>query len=87
MRQTKLPNSMEKSPSLEANRSSASQETPHISRNPKVRYRIHKGPPPVPIQSHTDLVHTSTSHFSKIHFNIIWQWDKTHFKKYCSEAL
>ena len=32
--------------------------------NPKVHYRIHKCPPPVP-------VHVHTSHFLKIHLNII----------------
>ena len=30
-----------------ANRFAATQEIPHISRNPKVHYRTHKHPPPV----------------------------------------
>jgi hypothetical protein len=42
---------MEQSPFWEANRSSASQEIPHVLWIPKVHYRTHKSPPPVPILS------------------------------------
>ena len=49
---------MGQSPSWEANRFSASQEIPCISLNPKVHYGIHRCPPPVPILSQLDPVHT-----------------------------
>jgi hypothetical protein len=45
-----LTNSLEHSISWEANRFSTSQEIPCIWWNSQVHYRIHKCPPPVPVQ-------------------------------------
>jgi len=53
-----LINSMEHSPSWENTQFSASQEIPRTLCNPKIHYRTHKCPTPVPILSHLDPVHT-----------------------------
>jgi len=63
---------MEQSHSWEANRFSASQEIPCTLWNPKVHYRIHKYRPSFPILNHIDPDHTPSSHFLKIHLNIIY---------------
>jgi len=39
--------------------------------NQKIHYRSQKCPPFVPITSYLDPIHTPTSHFLKIHLNII----------------
>ena len=66
--------SMVQSPCGEANWFAASQEIPHISWNPKVHYRTHKRPPPVPILDLANPVHIPTSHLLEIHPNIIKQY-------------
>ena len=62
--------SMVQSPSWEANWFEVSQEIPHILWNPKVHYRTHKRPPPVPILGQPNPVHIPTSHLLEIHPNI-----------------
>ena len=61
---------MVQSPSSAADWLAASQETPRISRNPKVHYRTQKRTPPVPILGQPDPVHMPTSHLLEIHPNI-----------------
>ena len=63
--------SMVQSPSWETNRFAASQEIPHILRNPKVHYCTHKRPPPFSILGQPNPVHIPTSHLLEIHPNII----------------
>ena len=62
---------MVQSPSWEAKWFAASQEIPRILWNPKVHYRIHKLPPPVPILGWPNPVHIPTTHLLEIHPNII----------------
>ena len=63
--------SMVQSPSWGANWFAASQEITRILWNPKVRYRTHKRPPPVPILGQSNSVHIPTSNLLEIHPNII----------------
>jgi len=83
-----LTHSTVQSPSWVANWFAAGQEIPRISRNPKVRYRTHKRPPPVSILGHPIPVHIPTSHLLEMCPNIIhpstprspqWSLSVTHY--------
>jgi hypothetical protein len=51
---------------------SLKKSPPHVLWNPEFHYSVHKSPPLGPILSQMHIVRTIPSHFSKIHFNIIF---------------
>ena len=69
--------SIEQSPWV-ANRFSAGQEIHCILWILKVHYHIDKSPPPFPILSQINSLHSLPSHFLKIRLNIIFPCTKSH---------
>jgi hypothetical protein len=57
--------------SREAANFAAIQELPGILQNPKVHYRVHNSPPPVPILTQINPAYTTSCDLSKIHLNVI----------------
>ena len=91
-----LPYSMEQIRPWEPNQFSASQEIPRILWKLKFYYCIHNCPPSLPILSQLHIVYTPTSHFLKIHLNIIlpstpgstkWLWTFRNKIRFYGEAL
>jgi len=74
-----LTNSVEYSPSREANSPLASQEIPRLSWNPMVHYHVHRSPQLVPVLSQMSQVYTLKSCSSKTSFNIIFHVCPTGF--------
>jgi len=60
---------MEQNTSWDDNSHSANQEIPHLLRNPKSYYRVHKSPPLVPILSQMYPFCSFPPSFPKIHSN------------------
>jgi hypothetical protein len=71
MKQGKLPNSVNLSPSSETSSCSASQEFPSILWHTQFHYRVHKNSRLLPILSQFNQIHTTSSQFSNMHFSII----------------
>ena len=70
-----LTHSMVQGPSWAANWFAASQEIPRISRNPKVHYRTHKRPPPLPVHQPQTLV-TELMEFTSVRPLLQWKSNK-----------
>jgi hypothetical protein len=68
-----LADSMERSPSWEANSHSSSHEIPHLLWNQKVQYRVHICPPLLSILSHMHPVLTFPPYFAKVHSDVFVQ--------------
>jgi hypothetical protein len=65
---------MELSPSWEAVSCAVTLDFLNILWNPRFHYRVHKNPPPFPILSQINPVHT-THHFSIRSISILWRID------------
>ena len=78
-------NSMEQSPSWEADSSSTDQEISLILLNHKFHYPAHKSLPLPPIVSHSNPLHARPTHLFMIHFNIILPTMSRSPKVFCSD--
>jgi len=64
-------NSIEQSPSWEANNHSPNKDIPYLLWNPNIHYHVHKNPPPISILSQMNPVYIFQSYFPNIHSDTI----------------
>jgi hypothetical protein len=63
------------------------QEIPRLLWIQKVHYRVHKSPPPTPVLSQVNPLHSPRTHFRKIHFSIVLPFTPRYMKQAHSSSV